>query len=182
MQLLKFTQFINEAKLTDKTLIVKLDRIHEIKERLKALTAETKSIESELKDFDASVKPVFDAMKVLNDKLALTEKYVLKITKYGGEGTSVSYGKAVEQALAQVDEAAQAIINECVKANTAATSVKHSYEIQKVDESKLSDKVKAVIAKLSDKITSAVEKFKSVFATKSAKIDQANQKLASFIK
>jgi chromosome segregation ATPase len=182
MQMLKFTQFVNEAQIKDKVLTSKLDRIHEIKERLKELTAETKSIEGELKEFDASIKPVFDAMKVLNDKLALTEKYVIKITRYGGEGTAIAYGKAVEQALTQVDEAAQAIINECVRVNTAVTSVKHSYDIQKVDESKLSDKVKAIVAKFSDKIRSAVEKFKSVFATKTAKIDQANQKLAGIVK
>jgi len=177
MQMLKFTQFVNEAQIKDKVLVSKLARIHEIKKRLKELTAETKSIEGELKDFDASIKPVFDAMKTLNDKLALTEEYVIKITKYGGEGSAVSYGKAVEQALTQVDEAAQAIINECVRVNTAVTSVKHSYEIQKVNESKLSDKVKAVVAKLSNKIKSAVANFKSIFATNTANIDEANQKL-----
>ena len=185
--MLKFTQFINEANLTDKTLTVKLDRIHEIKKRLKELKVETESIEGELKEFDASIKPVFDAMKTLNDKLALTENYVIKITRYGGEGSAVSYGKAVEQALTQVDEAAQAIINECVRVNTAVTNVKHSYDIQKVDESKLSNKVKAVVAKLSNselvkKIKSAVVNFKSIFATKTAKIDQANKKLADILK
>lgn len=189
MQMLKFTQFINEAKLTDKTLTVKLDRIHEIKKRLKELKAETESIEGELKEFDASIKPVFDAMKTLNDKLALTENYVIKITRYGGEGSAVSYGKAVEQALTQVDEAAQAIINECVRVNTAVTNVKHSYDIQKVDESKLSnkvkavsDKVRAVVAKFSAKIKAVVEKFKSEVATETANIDQANKKLAGILK
>lgn len=186
MKLLKFNEFltesvVNEAQLKDKAIIAKLERIHEIKEKLKALTAETKAIEGELKEFDASIKPIFDAMKVLNDKLATTEKYVLKITRYGGEGTSVSYGKAVEQALTMVDEAAQAIINECVRQHTAITNVKHSFDIEKIDEAKLTDKAKAVIAKLSGKIKTIVDKFKSFFASKLAKIDSANEKLAKIL-
>jgi hypothetical protein len=187
MKLLKFTEFVNESKvneaqLKDKAIIAKLERIHEIKERLKVLTAETKAIDGELKEFDASVKPIFDAMKVLNDKLATTEKYVMKITRYGGEGSAVSYGKAVEQALTMVDEAAQAIINECVRQNTAITSVKHSFEINKLDEGKLTDKARAVIAKISGKINSIVAKFKSFFDSKISKIDAANAKLAAIKK
>lgn len=186
MKLLNFNDFVNEAKVNeaqikDKAIIAKLERIHQIKEKLKALTAETKAIEGELKEFDASIKPIFDAMKVLNDKLATTEKYVLKITRYGGEGSAVSYGKAVEQALTMVDEAAQAIINECVRQNTAITSVKHSFDIEKLDEGKLSDKAKAVISKLSDKIKSMVEKFKGFFAKKIEKVDSANQKLEKML-
>jgi len=186
MKLLKFTDFVNEsqvneAQIKDKAIIAKLERIHEIKERLKELTAETKAINTELGQFDADIKPIFDAMKVLNDKLATTEKYVMKISRYGGEGTSVSYGKAVEQALSMVDEAAQAIINECVRQHTAVTNVKHSFEIEKLDEAKLTDKAKALIAKLSDKIKGIVEKFKSFFATKIAKIDTANEKLAKLL-
>lgn len=187
MRLLNFSEFVNEsmvneAQIKDKAIVAKLERIHEIKEKLKTLTAETKAIEGELKEFDASIKPIFDAMKVLNDKLATTEKYVLKITRYGGEGTAVAYGKAVEQALVMVDEAAQAIINECVRQHTSVTQVKHSFEINKLDEGKLSDKAKAAIAKISDKIKSIVEKFKGFFAKKIERIDAANAKLAALVK
>ena len=43
MKLKRFTQFVNEAKINeaqikDKTIVAKLDRIHEIKTRLKELT------------------------------------------------------------------------------------------------------------------------------------------------
>jgi hypothetical protein len=187
MKLLKFNQFINEARVNealikDKTIIAKLDRIHEIKARLKELTSETKAINTELGAFDADMKPIFDAMKVLNDKLATTEKYVIKISRYGGASENPSYAKAVEQALGMVDEAAQAIINECVRQNTAVSNVKHSYEIEKIEESKLTDKAKAVIAKLSGKINAIITKFKSFFASKVAKIDQANEKLAAMLK
>lgn len=186
MKLLKFTEFVNEsqvneAQIKDKAILAKLERIHAIKEKLKELTAETKAINTELTQFDADIKPIFDAMRVLNDKLATTEKYVLKITRYGGEGTSVAYGKAVEQALTMVDEAAQAIINECVRQHTAVTNVKHSFEIEKLDEAKLTDKAKALIAKLSDKITKIVERFKSFFDSKISKIDTANDKLAKML-
>lgn len=182
MKMMKFVQFVNEAQIKDKTIIAKLERIHELKARIKELTAETKAIDTELKAFDADIKPIFDAMKVLNDKLATTEKYALKITRYGGEGTAVSYGKAVEQALGLVSEEAQAIINECVRQNTAVSSVKHSFEIEKVDEAKMTDKIKAIAVKLAGKIKSIVEKFQGFFDKKIAKIDAANEKLASFAK
>ena len=182
MKMLNFVQFVNEAQIKDKTIIAKLDRIHELKARIKELTAETKAIDTELKAFDADIKPIFDAMKFLNDKLATTERYVVKITRYGGEGTAVSYGKAVEQALALVSEEAQAIINECVRQNTAASAVKHSFEIERVQEAKMTDAIKAVAVKLAGKVKSIVEKFTSFFDKKIAKIDQANEKLAAMLK
>lgn len=187
MKLKRFTQFVNEAKINeaqikDKTIVAKLDRIHEIKTRLKELTAETKAINTELGAFDATMKPIFDAMKVLNDKLATTEKYVIKISRYGGSSENPSYAKAVEQALGLVDVAAQAIINECVRQNTAISNVKHSYDIEKLDESKLTDKAKAIVARLSGKITAIIAKLKSFFESKFSKIDQANEKLASMLK
>lgn len=187
MKILRFTQFINEAKINeaqikDRAIISKLDRIHELKQRLKELTAETKAINSELSQFDADIKPIFDAMKVLQDKLAVTERYVIKITKYGGQADNPSYAKAVEQALGLVDETARSIINECVRLNTGVSNVKHSYEISRVDEGKLSDKAKALIDKLSTKITSLVNKFKSFFDKKISKIDSANAKLEALLK
>lgn len=187
MKLLKFDQFINESKvneaqLKDRAIIAKLDRIHEIKQRLKELTAETKEINDELKEFDADIKPIFDAMKVLNDKLATTERYVIKITKYGGKAEVPSYAKAVEQALGMVDEAAQAIIKECVRLHTSVSNVKHSFEIERLDEGKLTDKAKAVLAKLSAKIKGVVEKFKGFFDRKIEKIDSANAKLEALLK
>ena len=178
MSMMKFVQFVNEAQIKDKAIIAKLDRIHQIKERLKELTAETKAINTELGQFDVTMKPIFDAMKVLNDKLATTEKYVIKITRYGGQSDNPSYKNAVEQALGLVDEAAQAIINECVRQNTAISNVKHSYEIEKLDEGKMSEKFKAVAVKIAAKVKSMVEKFKSMFDKKIAKIDSANEKLA----
>jgi hypothetical protein len=173
--ILNFSNFINEAKVTDKAIVAKLDRIHELKNKIKELTAETKAINAELGEFDASIKPIFDAMKVLNDKLAVTEKYVMKITKYGGQSTVISYAKAVDDAIAKVDEAAKEIINECVKAHTTVTNVKHSYEIEKVDESKVFNKIKSLVSK-------AVDKFKGFFDKKISKIDAVNSKLEKMIK
>jgi flagellar biosynthesis chaperone FliJ len=173
--ILNFSGFVNEAQVKDKTIIAKLERIHELKEKIKELTAETKAINAELGEFDASIKPIFDAMKVLGDKLAVTEKYVMKITKYGGTTTVISYAKAVETAIGLVDEAARDIINQCVAAHTSVSNVKHSYEIEKVDESKVFDKLKGLVKK-------AVEKFKNLFDKKISKIDAANEKLEKLIK
>jgi uncharacterized protein YabE (DUF348 family) len=182
MKMLKFVQFVNEAQLKNRGIISQLDRIHEIKSRLKTLTAEVQEIEAELKEFDADIKPIFDAMRVLDDRIATTERYVVKITRYGDSAKSISYAKAVEDALGKVDEASQAIIKECVRLNTSISDVKHSFTIERIDEAKLTDKAKALIVKLSAKIKGMVNKFINFFDSKISKIDSANQKLAELAK
>jgi hypothetical protein len=171
---------VNEAEIRDRNIKNKLERIHELKTRIKELTEETKQINSELKEFDTDIKPIFDAMKVLNDRLATTERYAIKITRFGGPADNPSYAKAIEQALEQVDDAAKAIINECVRLNTGVKNNTHQYDIEKIDES-LSDKAKAVIEKVKVKIGSLVDRFKKFFSSKIDKIDAANQKLEKML-
>lgn len=172
---------MNEAELRDRNVKVKLDRIYELKNRIKELTEETKAINAELKEFDTDIKPVFDAMKVLNDRIATTERYVIKITRFGGPADNPSYAKAIEQALEQVDDAAKAIINECVRLNTGVKNNTHQYDIEKVDES-LSDKAKSLIVKIKSKVLSLVDRFKAAFGRKIEKIDAANANLEKLIK
>lgn len=172
---------MNEAELRDRSVKAKLERIYELKNRIKELTAETKEINSELKDFDTDIKPVFDAMKVLNDRLATTERFVIKITRFGGPADNPSYAKAIEQALEQVDDAAKEIINECVRLNTGVKNNTHQYDIEKIDES-LSAKAKALINKIKTKIASLVDRFKSAFNRKLERIDLANASLEKLIK
>lgn len=172
---------MNEAELRDRALKSKLDRIFELKAKIKELTEETKAINAELKEFDTDIKPVFDAMKVLNDRIATTERYVLKITRFGGPADNPSYAKAIEQALERVDDAAKEIINECVRLNTGVKNNTHQYDIEKLDES-VSDKVKAVIRKVQAKINTLLEKFNAFFARRIDKIDAANASLEKLIK
>lgn len=174
MKVSKFTEFITEAALKDRAIVSQLAEIKALKEKLKELTAETKRIESSLKEFDAEIKPYFDAMKVLNDKLGLTEQYVVKITKYGGTRTDVTWKSVVDSALERVDEAARAIIGECIEANKKLTEVKHSFEIEDVNESKAFDKFKAIVSKITTKL-------KNLFSSKMSKIDAANAKLKALI-
>lgn len=172
---------MNEAELRDRALKDKLERIYELKARIKELTEETKAINSELKEFDTDIKPVFDAMKTLNDRIATTERYVIKITRFGGPADNPSYAKAIEQALERVDDAAKEIINECVRLNTGVKNNTHQYDIEKIDES-LSDKAKALINKIKTKVASLVDRFKSAFNRKIERIDSANASLEKLIK
>jgi hypothetical protein len=171
---------MNEAELRDRAIKAKLDRIFELKAKIKELTEETKAVNAELKEFDSDIKPVFDAMKVLNERIATTERYVLKITRFGGPADNPSYAKAIEQALERVDDAAKEIINECVRLNTGVKNNTHQYDIEKLDES-VSDKVKAVIRKVQAKINNLLEKFNAVFARKMNTIDAANASLEKII-
>jgi hypothetical protein len=137
---------------------------------MKAIKSEIQDIESELKEFDAAIKPFFDMMKELDDKLALTEKYVIKITKYGHTRTDVGWKSVVDQSLEQVDEAARSIIKSLIESNKKMVDVKFSYDIEGLNEAINLDKFKAMISK-------AMDKFMSIFKKKIASVDSANAKL-----
>ena len=170
MPLLKFTQFINEAEITDEKIVSELKEIKTLKDRLKEISKETKGIESKLKEFDQEIKPIFDSMKELEDKLAITEKFILKITKYGHTRTDVTWKAVVDQALNLVDDTAKAIISDCMELNKKLVEVKHSYEIEELDEANIFDKFKSILSR-------SVDKFKGMFGRKIARIDSVNQKL-----
>lgn len=165
-----FQMFINEAELTDDVIVSKLDRVVSLRDKMKSIKSEMQEIESELKEFDAVIKPFFDMMKELDDKLALTEKYVIKITKYGHTRTDVGWKTVVDQSLEQVDEAARSIIKGLIESNKKLVDVKFSYDIEQLNEASFVEKFKSSISK-------AMDKFMGLFRKKISTVDSANAKL-----
>jgi len=172
-----FEQFVNEAKIPRKAN-VDVPRLYALQERIKALKAELKENEEEFKGFEAQLKPIFDSMKVLDDKIATAEDYIIKITRYGHTREDVQWKPVVDQAMERLDDAAKAIINECIEANKRVTNVKHSFEVkqdgEEVNEASVLGKIKAAIV-------TVIESFKNKIAAKFAKIDAENEKLAKLL-
>jgi DNA polymerase II small subunit/DNA polymerase delta subunit B len=77
----------------------------------------------------------------------------------------------------RLDDAAKAIINECVEANKKVTNVKHSFEVEKKEDVNEA----SVLGKIKDAVMAVVEKFKNKIASKFAKIDAENQKLKALL-
>lgn len=168
---------INEAKLPSKAHI-DVDRLYAIQEKIKELKAELKQNEEEFKGFESQLKPIFDSMKVLEDKIATSEDYIIKITRYGHTREDVQWKPVVDMALERLDDAAKAVINECIEANKRVTQVKHSFDVKKADEEV---NEASILGKIKAAIVAVIERFKSRVSTKLAKIDSENEKLSKLL-
>ena len=164
-----FEEFVNEMEIVDEGIKSKLDRIKSLRDKISEMSSEMKEMEKELKEFDAEIKPIFETMKAVDDRLATTQDFVLKITKFGHNRTDIGWKSVVDQSLEQVDEAARSIIVSLMEANKKSVEVKFSYEIQKINES--------YMEKFKSMITKAIDRMRTVFTKKITKIDSANAKL-----
>jgi septal ring factor EnvC (AmiA/AmiB activator) len=169
-------ELLAEAQIPRKANI-NLDRLYELQEKIKGLKAEMKQMDDEFKGFESQLKPIFDAMKMLDDKLADSADYIVKITRYGHTREDVQWKPVVDQAMERLDDAAKAIIEECIAANKRVTTVKHSFDVEKkgeVNEASVLSKIKAAVV-------AVIEKFKNKIAAKFSKIDSENEKLAKLL-
>lgn len=171
-----YNEMIAEAKIPNKANI-NMDRLYALQEKIKGLKAEMKAADDEFKGFESQLKPIFDAMKQLEDKIAESTDYIVKITRYGHTREDVTWKAVVDQAMERLDDAAKAIINECVEANKKVTTVKHSFEVERKGEVNEA----SVLGKIKDAIVAVIEKFKTKIAAKFAKIDGENEKLAKLL-
>lgn len=169
-------ELVAEANIPRKANI-NLERLYTLQEKIKAMKAEMKEMDEEFKGFESQLKPIFDAMKMLDDKIATSADYIVKITRYGHTREDVQWKPVVEQAMERLDEAAKAIINECIEANKKTTSVKHSFEVEKKEEVNEA----SVLGKIKAAISAVIEKFKNKIASKFAKIDGENEKLSKLL-
>ena len=171
--LLSFSDFIFEAKIEDEGIKAQIEHFHSLQERIKEMKSALKEAEDEFKGFEVSIRPLMDSMKMLNDKVAETERYLVQINRYGHSRTDIGWKSVVEGAMERVDDAAKAILEECMEASKKVVEVKHSFEI-KVNEANLLEKVKNTIMR-------ALNSFKKFFASKLGKIDSENAKLEKLL-
>lgn len=171
-----YKELVNEAKIPRKAEI-DMDRLYTLQEKIKGLKAEMKAADDEFKGFETQLKPIFDAMKALEDKIAESADYIVKITRYGHTREDVTWKAVVDSAMERLDEAAKSIITECIEANKKVTTVKHSFEVEKKEEVNEA----SVLGKIKDAIMAVIEKFKNKISAKFAKIDAENEKLAKLL-
>ena len=168
-----FQGFINEAVINSQSIKDQLGRIKDTKTQLEELRAEMKRLEEELKTFDTEIKPLFDQMKDAQDRIATAEGFVVKITTFAHERNDVTWKSVVDLALTNLDEAARAIVADCIEANKRITRVKHSFTIEEPDQVDESLSLKSAKAKVLTLVSSLINKIKS----KLGKMDKAVAKL-----
>jgi hypothetical protein len=170
-----FEEFLFEAFIEDPSVKAQIGTFYDLQEQIRKIEAELEEKKLQFKQFESDVKPMIDGMKEVGDKLAQTEEYVLKISRFGGERKDTSYKVAFENALSKVNAATKRVLEEALEASKKVTQVKHSFSIDKiVAEASLFDKVKSALK-------SAMNKLLSIFKKESNNIDDANKDLKKLI-
>jgi septal ring factor EnvC (AmiA/AmiB activator) len=170
-----FEEFLFEAFIEDPGVKAQIGTFYELQEQIKKLEAELEEKKLQFKQFEGDVKPMIDGMKEVGDKLAETEEYVLKVSRFGGERKDASYKTAFENALSKVNAATKRVLEEALEASKKVTQVKHSFSIDKVvAEASLFDKIKSAIK-------GAINKLLGVFKKESKTIDDANKDLKKLV-
>lgn len=171
-----FEEFLFEAFIEDPAIKAQIGTFYDLQEEIKKLEAALEEKKSQFKQFEGDVKPLIDGMKEVGDKLAETEDYVLKVSRFGGERKDASYKTAFENALSKVNAATKRVLEEALEASKKVTQVKHSFSLDKVvAEASILDKIKGAIK-------SAISKILGVFKKETKNIDDANNDLKKLTK
>ena len=158
-------------KIEDPFIQGKIKQAKELKERIKELSLELEQAENTMKTLDAELKPVFDSMKELSEKVAETEEHLIRIASYSYTRTDVKWKDVVEYSLANVDDAAKAIIAEGHALYQKRVSVKHSFSV--VDK----PKTERLTESINSFLSTLVKRFLSIFNKNIVKIEKANAQL-----
>jgi hypothetical protein len=170
-----FEEFVFEAFIEDPAIKASMGEFYELQNEIKRIEAELEEKKLMFKQFESDIKPMIDGMKEVGDKLAQTEEYVIKVSRFGGERKDASYKTAFENALSKVNAATKRVLEEALEASKKVTQVKHSFAIDKVvAEASLFDKIKSAIK-------GAISKLLGVFKKESKTIDDANKDLKKLV-
>lgn len=171
-----FEEFVFEAFIEDPGVKESIGEFYDLQNEIKRLEAELEEKKLAFKQFEGDIKPMLDGMKEVGDKLAQTEEYVIKVSRFGGERKDASYKTAFENALSKVNAATRRVLEEALEASKKVTQVKHSFSIDKVvvAEASIFDKIKSAIK-------GAINKLLGVFKKESKTIDDANKELKKLV-
>lgn len=166
--------YVNEVKIEDAEITETISEFYELQMQILQLQSELKQKQAQFKQFDANIQPIIDGMKDTGDKLGVTEKYVVKVSRFGYERTTASYKDAFELALSKVNGATQKILNEALAATEKVSAVSHSYTIDQMNEANIFQKIVSAIKDVASK-------FVNMFKKESKNIDAANNDLKKLV-
>ena len=171
-----FEEFLFEGFIEDPTIKESIGDFYELQNEIKQLEAQLEEKKLQFKQFEGDIKPMLDGMKEIGDKLAQTEEYVIKVSRFGGERKDASYKTAFESALTKVNAATKRVLEDALEASKKITNVKHSFNIDKVvAEASIFDRIK-------DAIKSAISKVLGIFKKEGKTIDDANSELKRIVR
>lgn len=161
---------VNEIAITDKVIKDEIEQFYKLQQEIDRLQSELKQKQAQFDKFDKQIQPIILSVKNIDDKLLTTEKYVVKISRFGGERENASYKNAFTLALTKVNGATKKILDEALEATKTISKISSTYSINKIDEVNIFDKIV-------QSIKQAAFKFFKLFKTESKNIDDANNSL-----
>jgi|DEB19_MinimDraft_2_1074335.scaffolds.fasta_scaffold00120_17 hypothetical protein len=167
-------EFVNEINIEDTEITETISEFYELQMQILQLQSELKQKQAQFKKFDTNIQPIIDGMKETGDKLGVTEKYVVKVSRFGYERTTASYKDAFELALSKVNGATQKILKEALVATEKVGSVANSYTIDQMNEANIFQKIISTLKDISSK-------FVNMFKKESKNIDAANNDLKKIV-
>jgi hypothetical protein len=166
---------LKEVEIDDSEISSKIAYFYELQDRIGSLSLELEKYKEEFKEFEELITPLMDSMKILKDKVAKTDNYVINIVRAGGDKSNYSYKTAFEVSLTKVNASIRRILEEELEATKSISKVKHSFKIDKLSEAKSSEKARNFVRRITNVVTNNIKKEFNV-------IDTANkilQKLSS---
>lgn len=173
-QFISESDHINEVTIDDQNIKDTIGVFYDLQNEIQKLESELSAKRSAFKQFEKDVKPLIDGMKEFGDKLAETEGYLIKVSRFGGDRLDVSYKVAFENAVSKVNTATKKVLAEALEASKKITQVKHGFDIHKVSEASLFDKIK-------EAIKDAISKIIGVFKKEGNAVDNANRDLQKLV-
>jgi len=173
--ILSFSEFLLESVAIPQDVTKSIAEFHKLQSEITRVTAELEFLKDEFKEFDEMVDPVLTGLKETNKKIAITEGYAIKISRFGYERTNKSYAKAFKMALSKVNKSTQKILSEALEASATTSKIKSSYSIDKLSEGEINEA--GIWAKIGKAIKGVVGKFLNIFKREIKTIDQSNNEL-----
>jgi hypothetical protein len=165
-----FHSFLNEMKIDNADIEESMAEFYELQIQIAELELQLKEKKAKFKQFETQLNPILDGMVETKDKLAFTEAYVVKISRFGHERVTSSYKEAFELSLTKVNGATRRILNEALITTQKITKISHSYDIEKLTESN-------IFRTILDKLKMMAKSFLSIFKKETKAIDEGNDEL-----
>lgn len=133
-----------EAKEAKGKLAKQIDEFSEIQEQINKLESEVKKLKDNPKyaDLKSKVSTIMEELKATGEDTVETKKYILKITRMGGESETPKYAKILEEFLPKVSIKLRETYSKLKEAHTSITKRSPSLDVKKKEDVKEGDSPK----------------------------------------
>ncbi len=145
---------LNEAAITDVSLIKQIDEFSEILLKIKELEAELEKLGKQKKALQQTLYPIIKALTTVEDKAVQTETYVLKIRSDVTTRETIPYKEMFFEALKKFNEETRNTLIDMAKKQASISVIQASFTAIKKENIQEAISLKNIISKLSSIIKS----------------------------